>query len=38
MHIPQARLHRIAGASHLSNVEQADDFNAALRDFLAAGP
>ncbi len=38
MHIPQARLHRIAGASHLSNVEQADDFNDALRDFLAAGP
>jgi 3-oxoadipate enol-lactonase len=36
--IPQARLRRIPGASHLSNVEQAADFNAALRDFLAAGP
>jgi 3-oxoadipate enol-lactonase len=37
MQIPQARLRRIAGAGHLSNVEQAADFNAALRDFLAGG-
>lgn len=37
LHIPQARLQRIDGASHLSNVEQAEDFNAALRRFLAAG-
>lgn len=38
MHVPQARLQRIVGASHLSNVEQVADFNAALRSFLAAGP
>jgi pimeloyl-ACP methyl ester carboxylesterase len=37
-HVPQARLRRIDGAAHLSNVEQADDFNAALREFLADGP
>jgi 3-oxoadipate enol-lactonase len=35
--VPQARLHRIAGAAHLSNVEQPDDFNAALRSFIAPG-
>lgn len=38
MQLPQARLKRISGAAHLSNIEQADDFNAALRSFLAAGP
>lgn len=38
MHIAQARLRRIAGAAHLSNVEQAADFNGALREFLAGGP
>ena len=38
LQIPQARLQRISGASHLSNIEQAGDFNAALRAFLAAGP
>jgi 3-oxoadipate enol-lactonase len=37
MQIPQARLRRIAGAAHLSNVEQAAEFNAALREFLAGG-
>jgi 3-oxoadipate enol-lactonase len=37
MLIPQARLRRIAGAAHLSNIEQPADFNAALRDFLAGG-
>lgn len=36
--LPQARLQRISGASHLSNIEQADDFNAALRAFLAGEP
>lgn len=36
--IPQARLQRISGAAHLSNIEQAADFNAALREFLASGP
>jgi 3-oxoadipate enol-lactonase len=36
--IPQARLRRISGAAHLSNVEQAADFNAIVREFLAAGP
>ena len=35
MQIPQARLRRISGAAHLSNVEQAAEFNAALREFLA---
>jgi len=35
LQIPQARLQRIVGAAHLSNIEQADDFNAALRAFLA---
>lgn len=38
LQLPQARLQRIAGASHLSNIEQADDFNAALRAFLTSGP
>ncbi|UCG97603.1 MAG: alpha/beta fold hydrolase [Burkholderiales bacterium] len=38
LHIPQARLQRIQGAGHLSNVEQPADFNATLRQFLAAGP
>lgn len=38
LHLPQARLRRIAGAAHLSNIEQAGDFNAALRDFLAGEP
>jgi len=38
MHVPQARLRRIAGAAHLSNIEQAAEFNSALRDFLAGGP
>jgi len=37
MLIPQARLCRIPGAAHLSNIEQAADFNAALREFLASG-
>jgi 3-oxoadipate enol-lactonase len=37
MLIRQARLRRIHGAAHLSNIEQAADFNAALRDFLASG-
>lgn len=37
LQVPQARLQRIAGAAHLSNIEQADDFNAALRDFFAPG-
>jgi 3-oxoadipate enol-lactonase len=37
MQVPQARLWTIAGAAHLSNVEQPDDFNAALREFLASG-
>jgi 3-oxoadipate enol-lactonase len=32
--IPNARVERIAGAGHLSNVEQPDRFNAALRAFL----
>ena len=38
LHIPQATLRRIPGASHLSNVEQPADFNDALREFLATGP
>jgi 3-oxoadipate enol-lactonase len=38
LQLPQARLQRISGASHLSNIEQANDFNEALRRFLAAGP
>lgn len=38
LHIPQARLRRIHGAAHLSNVEQPADFNATLREFLASGP
>lgn len=38
MHIGQAKLRRIEGAAHLSNVEQAADFNALLREFLASGP
>jgi 3-oxoadipate enol-lactonase len=38
LQIRQARLKRISGASHLSNIEQAGDFNAALREFLLAGP
>jgi 3-oxoadipate enol-lactonase len=37
LQLPQARLRRISGASHLSNVEQTNDFNAALRSFLAGG-
>jgi len=37
LQVPQAQLKRIAGAAHLSNVEQPDDFNAALRDFFAPG-
>jgi len=37
LHVAQARLRRIHGAAHLSNIEQAADFNAALREFLAAG-
>jgi len=35
LHLHQARLQRITGAAHLSNIEQAADFNAALREFLA---
>ena len=31
--IPNARLIKLAGAAHLSNVERADAFNAALGDF-----
>ena len=38
LHIPQARLRRIHGAAHLTNIEQPADFNAALREFLASGP
>jgi 3-oxoadipate enol-lactonase len=38
MQVPQARLRRIAHAAHLSNVEQAEAFNRALREFLASGP
>jgi 3-oxoadipate enol-lactonase len=38
LHIHQARLRRISGAAHLCNVEQPADFNAVLREFLAAGP
>ena len=38
LHVPQAKLRRIHGAAHLSNVEQPADFNAALREFLASGP
>lgn len=37
LHIPQAKLRRIHGAAHLSNIEQPADFNAALREFLASG-
>ena len=37
MLIRQSRLRRIHGAAHLSNIEQAADFNAALREFLASG-
>jgi len=33
--IPGARLERIAQAAHLSNLEQPEAFNAALRGFLA---
>lgn len=33
--IPQAKLKVIAGAGHLSNLERPDDFNQALRAFLA---
>jgi 3-oxoadipate enol-lactonase len=33
--IPGARLELIAGASHLSNIEQAETFNRLLLDFLA---
>lgn len=32
-HIPHARLITIAGAGHLSNLEQPDDFNRAVREF-----
>ncbi len=38
MQIHHARLRRIRGAAHLSNIEQAEEFNQALRGFLAAGP
>jgi pimeloyl-ACP methyl ester carboxylesterase len=38
LQIPQARLRRIGGAAHLSNVERAEDFNDLLRAFLAGGP
>jgi 3-oxoadipate enol-lactonase len=38
LHVPQAKLRRIHGAAHLSNIEQSADFNAALREFLASGP
>jgi 3-oxoadipate enol-lactonase len=37
LQVPQARMRRIAGAAHLSNIEQADEFNAAVRGFLASG-
>lgn len=36
--IPQARLQRIDGAAHLSNIEAAPAFNAALRRFLTGQP
>jgi len=35
-HIPDARLAVIAGAAHLSAVEKPDEFNALVRQFLAA--
>ena len=35
--LSQVRLQRIAGAAHLSNIEQAGDFNKALKDFLVSG-
>lgn len=35
--IPGARLERIPDAAHLSNLEQPERFNAALRTFLASG-
>lgn len=38
MLIAQARLRRIGGAAHLSNIEQAADFTSALRAFLAGEP
>lgn len=34
--IPGARLERLADAAHLSNLEQPDAFNRALRDFLSS--
>jgi 3-oxoadipate enol-lactonase len=38
LQIPQARMQRITGAAHLASIEQAADFDAALRGFLASGP
>jgi 3-oxoadipate enol-lactonase len=38
LQVPQARMRRIAGAAHLSNIEQAEEFNAALREFFASEP
>ncbi len=35
--IPHAQMKVIQGAGHVSNLEQADKFNALVRDFLA-GP
>jgi 3-oxoadipate enol-lactonase len=34
--LPEARMEAIAGAAHLSNIEQAETFNRLLLDFLAA--
>jgi 3-oxoadipate enol-lactonase len=38
LHVAQAKLRRIRGAGHLSNIEQPADFNALLREFFASGP
>ena len=37
LEVPQALMRRIPGAAHLSNIEQADEFNVAVREFLASG-
>lgn len=33
--VPDARLHLIAGASHLANIDRPDEFNRAIDDFLS---
>jgi 3-oxoadipate enol-lactonase len=35
--VPQAQMRKIPGAAHLSNIEQPDEFNVAIREFLASG-